>query len=45
LAETQYWLEVIVDAKMRVWEIFKLVYEECYKILGIFTSANDKIDR
>ena len=38
-AETQYWLEVIVDAKMLEWEIVKPVYEECGEILGIFTSV------
>lgn len=44
-AETQYWLEVIVDAKMLEWEIVKPVYEECGEILGIFTSANEKLDK
>ena len=44
-AETQYWIEVIVDAKMLAWEVVKSVYDECYKILGIFTSANQKIDQ
>jgi four helix bundle protein len=44
-AETQYWLEVIVDAKMLPWEDVKSVYSECSEILAIFTSANEKIDR
>jgi four helix bundle protein len=44
-AETQYWLQVIVDAKMLNWEIIKPVYEECSQILGIFTSANEKLDK
>ena len=43
-SETQYWLEVIVDAKMLKWEIVKPIYEECCEILGIFTSANAKLD-
>ncbi len=44
-AETQYWLEVIVDAKMLEWEIVKPLYEECSEILGIFTAANAKFDQ
>ena len=43
-AETQYWLEVVVDAKMLEWEIVKPLYEECSEILGIFTAANAKFD-
>lgn len=43
-SETQYWLEVIVDAKMLEWEVVKPMYEECSEILGIFTSANAKLD-
>jgi len=44
-AETQYWLEVIVDAKMLEWEVVKPVYEECSELLGIFTSANEDLDK
>ena len=44
-SETQYWLEVIVDAKMLKWEVVKPIYEECSEILGVFTSANAKLDR
>jgi len=44
-AETQYWLEVIVDAKMLPWEEVKPVYEECSFLLGIFTSANEELDK
>ena len=44
-AETQYWLEVIVDAKMLPWEMVKPVYEECCEILGIFTSALALLDK
>ena len=44
-AETQYWIQVIVDAKMLPWEDVKPVYEECSQILGIFTKANDNLDK
>jgi len=44
-AETQYWLEVIVDAKMLEWDVVKPVYEECSFLLGIFTSANEELDK
>jgi len=44
-AETQYWLEVIVDAKMLGWDVVKPVYEECSELLGIFTSANEELDK
>ena len=44
-AETQYWLEVMVDAKMLEWDVVKPVYEECSELLGIFTSANEELDK
>jgi len=37
-SETQYWLEVIVDAKLLSWENVKLEYDECSELLAIFTS-------
>ena len=44
-ALTQYWLEVIVDAKMLEWDVVKPVYEEWKELLGIFTSANEELDK
>ena len=37
-SETQYWLEVIVDAKLLSWENVKPEYDECSELLAIFTS-------
>ncbi|MDH4203957.1 MAG: four helix bundle protein [Desulfobacteraceae bacterium] len=37
-SETQYWLEVIVDANLLSWENVKLEYDECSELLAIFTS-------
>ena len=44
-AETQYWLEVIVDAKMLEWNVAKSHYEECSEILAIFSTSNKKLDQ
>ncbi len=44
-AETQYWLEVIVDAKLLEWDIVKSLYEECSEILVIFSTSNKKLDQ
>ncbi len=41
-SETQYWLEVIVDAKWLSWAEVKSDCEECGELLGIFTSAGSK---
>ena len=41
-SETQYWLDVIVDAKWLSWAKVKSDYEECGELLGIFTSAVSK---
>ena len=37
-SETQYWLEVIDEAKWLSWEKVKSEYEECSELLAIFTS-------
>ena len=37
-SETQYWLEVIVEAKWLSWEKVKPEYDECSELLAIFTS-------
>lgn len=37
-SETQYWLEVIVEAKLLPWDQVKPVYDECSELLAIFTS-------
>ena len=37
-SETQYWLEVIVEAKWLSWEKVKSEYDECSELLAIFTS-------
>jgi four helix bundle protein len=38
-SETQYWLEVAVEAEMLPWRDVKPVYEECSELLAIFTSS------
>ena len=42
-SETQYWLEVVVEARMLSWEHVKLDYEECSELLAIFTSIASKL--
>jgi four helix bundle protein len=42
-SETQYWLEVIVEAKMMSWEQVKTDYAECSELLAIFTSISTKL--
>jgi four helix bundle protein len=37
-SETQYWMEVIVDAKWLSWEKVKPDYDECSELLAIFSS-------
>lgn len=37
-SETQYWLEVIVEAKLLSWEKVKPEHDECSELLAIFTS-------
>jgi len=41
-SETQYWLEVIVEAGWKTWEEIKADYEECSELLAIFTSIGKK---
>jgi len=41
-SETQYWLEVIVEAAWKSWEQIKADYEECSQLLAIFTSIGKK---
>ena len=44
-SETQYWLEVLVDAGMLASEDTKTVYDECSELLAIFTSASSSLNR
>ena len=37
-SETQYWLEIIVEAEFLTWDKIKTEYNECSEILAIFTS-------
>ena len=39
-AETQYWLEVIVEAEMLSWNRVQPDYEECSELLALFTAAS-----
>jgi len=41
-SETQYWLEVIVEAGWLSWNEIKPEYEECSELLAIFTSVGKK---
>lgn len=41
-SETQYWIEVIVDAKWLSWENVKSEYDECSELLAIFSSIGKK---
>ena len=41
-SETQYWMEVIREAKWLPWEKIKSDYEECSELLAIFTSIGKK---
>ena len=42
-SETQYWLEVIIDANWLTWEQVKPAHEDCSELLAIFTSIGKKI--
>jgi four helix bundle protein len=37
-SETQYWFEVIIEAKWLSWEDVKPDYDECSELLAIFTT-------
>jgi four helix bundle protein len=37
-SETQYWIEVVVEAKWLSWKKVKSEYDECSELLTIFTS-------
>ncbi len=41
--ETQYWLEVIIDAKMLTRDEVKAEYDECSQLLAIFTTIAKKL--
>lgn len=41
-SETQYWIEVIVDANWLSWEKAKSEYDECSELLAIFSSIGKK---
>ncbi|UCG64539.1 MAG: four helix bundle protein [Deltaproteobacteria bacterium] len=42
-SETQYWLEVIVEAELLSWEHIRLDYDECSELLAVFTSITIKL--
>ena len=42
-SETQYWLEVIIDAKMLTRDEVKAEHVECSELLAIFTSIGKKV--
>ena len=42
-SETQYWLEVVAEAKILPWEQVKTEHEECGELLAIFTSISKKL--
>ena len=41
-SETQYWIEVIVEAGWSTWERVKPEHDECSELLAIFTSIARK---
>ena len=41
-SETQYWIEVIVDAKWLSWEKVRSEYDECSELLAIFSSIGKR---
>ena len=42
-SETQYWLEVIVEAKWFSWKKVEPEYDECSELLAIFASIGKNI--
>ena len=43
-SETQYWLEVIMDANWLARDEVKSAYDECSELLAIFTSVARKVN-
>src|SRR5512147_1836092 len=43
-SETQYWLEVTIDANLLSASEVKEVYDECSELLAIFTSISKKVN-
>ena len=37
-SETQYWLEIIIEARWRTFREVKVEYNECSELLAIFSS-------
>jgi len=42
-SESQYWLEIIAEAKWLSWEKLKPEYDECNELLAIFASIGKNI--
>jgi len=42
-SETQYWLEVIVEARWLSWKKVEPEYDECSELLAIFASIGKNI--
>ena len=42
-SETEYWIEVVVEAKMSPWEQVKAEHKECGELLALFTSISAKL--
>ena len=42
-SETQYWLEIIIEANWCKFEQLKSEYEECSELLAIFTSIGKNL--
>ena len=41
-SETQYWLELMVEAGWQSWEEIQSEHEECSELLAIFTSIGKR---
>ena len=42
-SETQYWLEVIVDARLLLEDAVRVEYEECGELLALFSSIGKNV--
>jgi four helix bundle protein len=42
-SETQYWMEVIVEAGWLTWPQLKSEFEECTELLAIFTAIGKNV--